>query len=93
MYNDLPFKEMERVLEQAAAETNHSDCDCILISVLSHGELGILYASDSAYKPDILWSLFDAEQCPTLAGMNKRLKNWPISDICILAVYTFEPYS
>jgi len=71
VYNDLPFKEMERVLEQAAAETNHSDCDCILISVLSHGELGILYASDHAYKPDRLWSPFDAEKCPTLAGKPK----------------------
>ena len=25
-----------------------------LISVLSHGELGILYASDQPYKPDTL---------------------------------------
>ena len=75
VYNDLPFKEMERVLEQAAAETNHSDCDCILISVLSHGELGILYASDHAYKPDRLWSPFDAEKCPTLAGMSKNYLN------------------
>ena len=59
---------MERILEQASAETNHSDHDCIFIAVLSHGELGILYASDHAYKPDRLWTHFNAEKCPTLAG-------------------------
>jgi caspase-like apoptosis-related cysteine protease len=71
VYNDLPFKEMERILEQASAETNHSDHDCIFIAVLSHGELGILYASDHAYKPDRLWTHFNAEKCPTLAGKPK----------------------
>ena len=60
---------MERILEQASAETNHSDHDCIFIAVLSHGELGILYASDHAYKPDRLWTHFNAEKCPTLAGI------------------------
>ena len=70
VYNDLPFKEMERVLEQASAETDHSDADCILIAVLSHGELGILYATDHAYQPDRLWAPFNAEKCPTLAGEN-----------------------
>ena len=62
---------MERILEQASAETNHTDHDCIFIAVLSHGELGILYASDHAYKPDRLWDQFNAKQCPTLAGKPK----------------------
>ena len=70
MYNDLSFKAIEQVLENAAEAINHSDSDCILIAVLSHGELGILYASDHAYKPDRLWTQFNAEKCPTLAGMN-----------------------
>lgn len=59
VYDDLPFKEIERILEQASAETDHSDADCILIAVLSHGELGILYATDHAYKPDRLWTPFN----------------------------------
>jgi len=70
VYNDLPFKEMERILEELAND-NHSDADCIFISVLSHGELGILYASDQPYKPDRLWGHFNAEKCPTLAGKPK----------------------
>jgi len=70
VYNDLPFKEMERILEELAND-DHSDADCIFVSVLSHGELGILYASDQPYKPDRLWSHFNAERCPTLAGKPK----------------------
>ena len=64
----MSFKEIEGVIEELSAQTNHSDADCILISVLSHGELGILYACDHAYKPDRLWTPFNAEKCPSLAG-------------------------
>lgn len=71
VYDDLSFKAIEQTLEAAAMETNHTECDCILIAVLSHGELGILYASDHAYKPDRLWTQFNAEKCPTLAGKPK----------------------
>ncbi len=39
--------------------------------VLSHGELGILYASDHPYKPENLWGHFTADKCPTLAGKPK----------------------
>ena len=86
MYNDLPFKEMERILEQASAETNHSDHDCIFIAVLSHGELGILYASDHAYKPDRLWTHFNAEKCPTLAG--RLLVNLSVCYTCCIQYAT-----
>lgn len=70
VYNDVPFKEIERVLEELAND-NHSDADCVLVAVLSHGEMGILYASDQPYKPDRLWGHFNAEKCPTLAGKPK----------------------
>jgi len=70
IYNDLPYKEMENILEELSRD-NHSDADCIFVAVLSHGELGILYASDQPFKPDRLWSHFNAEKCPTLAGKPK----------------------
>merc|ERR1712080_442776 len=70
VHNDLSYKDMERVLEEAAND-DHSDADCILVCVLSHGELGILYANDQPYKPDRLWSHFNAERCPSLAGKPK----------------------
>ena len=42
-----------------------------VLLVLSHGELGILYASDHPYKPENLWGHFTADKCPTLAGKPK----------------------
>lgn len=70
VHDDLPFREIERILESASME-DHGQEDCILVSVLSHGELGILYASDQPYKPDRLWSHFTADKCPSLAGKPK----------------------
>ena len=69
----LPFcpQDMERFLEESASSEDHTDADCIFVAVLSHGEMGILYASDQPYKPDRLWSHFNAERCPTLAGKPK----------------------
>jgi len=70
VHDDLPFKDIERILESAALE-DHGDADCILVTVLSHGELGILYASDQPYKPDRLWGHFTADKCRSLAGKPK----------------------
>jgi len=70
VYNDLPFKEMDRILENASMD-DHSDADCIFVAVMSHGELGILYSSDQPFKPDRLWGHFTADKCRTLAGKPK----------------------
>lgn len=56
---------------QQLADMDHSDNDCLLIAVLTHGELGMLYAKDTHYKPDNLWYYFTADKCPTLAGKPK----------------------
>ena len=70
VYDDLPGKDVERILEQTSLE-DHSEADCIFVAVLSHGELGTLYASDQMYKPDRIWSHFTADKCPSLAGKPK----------------------
>ena len=70
IHNDLKFKEIEALLEEAAV-ADHSNEDCILVTVLSHGEAGIVYASDHPYKPDRLWAPFSANKCPSLAGKPK----------------------
>jgi hypothetical protein len=31
VYNDLPYKEIERILEQAGME-DHSDADCVFVT-------------------------------------------------------------
>ncbi|XP_012284913.1 caspase-1 [Orussus abietinus] len=60
------IKNLERI-----AEMDHSDHDCLVVAVLSHGELGLLYAHDTPYKIEAIWSHFTADKCPTLAGKPK----------------------
>lgn len=38
---------------------------------MSHGELGYIYAKDTHYKLESIWSYFTASRCPTLAGKPK----------------------
>ncbi|XP_037951914.1 caspase-like [Teleopsis dalmanni] len=70
VYKDCRLKELTRYIETAARK-DHSDNDCILIAILSHGELGYIYAKDAQYKLDTVWSYFTAQHCPTLAGKPK----------------------
>lgn len=58
------------------AKKDHSDSDCFLMAVLSHGELGIIYARDTPFKSERLWSPFTADRCPTLAGNEHDFFNW-----------------
>jgi caspase-like apoptosis-related cysteine protease len=50
---------------------DHSDADCIMVTVLTHGEGNYLHAYDVLYSVDKLWSPFTADKCPTLAGKPK----------------------
>ncbi|XP_059054220.1 caspase-1-like [Achroia grisella] len=70
IFNNLRFHELNaRVLE--IADMDYSDDDCLLMAVLTHGEMGILYAKDTHYKAENLWYHFTADRCPTLAGKPK----------------------
>lgn len=70
IYKDYRLKEIQSVVEEISA-LDHRDNDCILIAVLSHGELGYIYSRDCQYKLDSLWSFFTAQRCPSLAGKPK----------------------
>lgn len=50
---------------------DHSDHDCLVVIVLSHGEQNLLYAHDNSYRPESLWNYFAADKCPTLIGKPK----------------------
>jgi caspase-like apoptosis-related cysteine protease len=63
--------ELLNVLLFLAAQSDHLDCDCFVLAVLSHGEMGIIYARDTAYKPEALWTPFTGDKCPSLAGKPK----------------------
>lgn len=53
------------------ANVDHKEHDCLLISILSHGELGYIYAYDTHYKLESIWNYFTASRCPSLAGKPK----------------------
>ncbi|KAL2748218.1 caspase-1-like [Vespula maculifrons] len=53
------------------AAEDHTDADCLIVTVMSHGESTLLHSADSLYSADMLWTPFTADQCPTLAGKPK----------------------
>lgn len=70
MYKDFKYSEM--IAEVAnVARMDHTDYDCILITILSHGEHGYLYSKDTHYKLENITQYFTADRCPTLAGKPK----------------------
>lgn len=69
-YHDLTFKELDSIIEDLS-KSDFSDCDCLLITVLSHGEQNIIYAKNMSYSTNILYERFTPENCPSLAGKPK----------------------
>lgn len=55
---------------KAAAE-DHTDADCLIVVVMSHGESGLLHSTDSLYPVDMLWAPFTGDRCSSLAGKPK----------------------
>merc|ERR1712127_68511 len=70
LFNDLTVEQLTTEIAKLAKE-DHSDRDCIIIALMSHGGDGILYAKDEKYKPECLWSNFTSDKCPSLAGKPK----------------------
>lgn len=70
VHKDKKLKEIQNIIEEAA-HVNHTENDCILIAILSHGELGYIYAKDVQYKLESIIQCFTAQNCPTLAGKPK----------------------
>ncbi|XP_069697916.1 caspase-1-like isoform X2 [Periplaneta americana] len=70
VFDNLTTKQIRDEVEKVAS-TDHTQYDCLLIAVLSHGEMGIIYSKDTPYKPESLWKPFTADRCPTLAGKPK----------------------
>jgi hypothetical protein len=54
------------------AEEDHCDADCLLMTVLTHGESSkFLHAHDSLYNVEDLWLPFTADKCQSLGGKPK----------------------
>lgn len=55
----------------SVAKEDHSDADCLLICVMSLGDIDQIYAKDCTYHPDQLWTAFTGDKCSTLTGKPK----------------------
>ncbi|XP_067008293.2 caspase-1-like [Anabrus simplex] len=63
--------EIEDIIDKFAKE-DHSDADCLVVVVLSHGKgKPYIWARDDFYSVESVWTPFTADKCPTLAGKPK----------------------
>uniref|UniRef100_A0A182QPI7 Caspase family p20 domain-containing protein n=1 Tax=Anopheles farauti TaxID=69004 RepID=A0A182QPI7_9DIPT len=63
-------EELFSVLKRLAVE-DHTESDCLLVMVMTHGDKDVLYAYDGPYSVDRLWENFMGNGCPTLLGKPK----------------------
>lgn len=67
---DLTVRATVDVLRQAS-QLDHTNNDCFVCIVLTHGDHGELYAHDGKYTLDLLFKHFVGHHCPTLCGKPK----------------------
>ncbi|XP_008211609.1 caspase-like isoform X3 [Nasonia vitripennis] len=66
-FHDLTYQCISNYLGEVA-KMDHSQHDCLVVVVLSHGDLGELYAHDRKYNAESIWSSFTSSNCPSLEG-------------------------
>ena len=55
----------------SVAKEDHTNNDCFMCAILSHGDSGLVYGTDGIVQLDNLVNPFKGRQCPTLAGKPK----------------------
>ncbi|XP_058831650.1 caspase-1-like [Topomyia yanbarensis] len=70
VFDDLNRQRVLETLKEVSQE-DHSDSDCLVVVVMSHGEQGVVYARDNKYNVDSLWKNFVGNACPSLIGKPK----------------------
>lgn len=70
-HDDLDHRKMQRVLQEAS-DIDHTNFDCFMLIILSHGEQGYVYGVDG-FKVSVpeIQAKFVAEKCTTLANKPK----------------------
>ncbi|XP_013399774.1 caspase-3 [Lingula anatina] len=70
LVNNLRREEMRSKLEEVA-KRNHSDNDCVVVAILTHGEEGVVYGVDGWIELEKLVAPFKGDKCLTLVGKPK----------------------
>lgn len=71
IHKNLNYADVTQLLDQTASLVDHSDSDCFALVLLSHGNMGTVYAYDCPYPTQKLWEPFTADKAPSLAGKPK----------------------
>lgn len=76
-HQDFTLNQIELTMKTVAKQ-DHTDHSCLIVCILSYGNLGMLYAHDKCYKANSIWSYFtpgkngsDKEKTLTLTGKPK----------------------
>lgn len=69
-YHDLTCKEMLDLFRHAASQ-DHSESDCFVAVLLSHGEEGYIFGHDDKIATEDLLNFFRGDKCETLLGKPK----------------------
>ncbi|KAL3863672.1 hypothetical protein ACJMK2_005419 [Sinanodonta woodiana] len=70
MHRNKTCAQMMDILKQAA-KFDHSDADCFVCVLLSHGEEGVIFGVDGSLEIRNIFNLFNGENCRTLVGKPK----------------------
>lgn len=70
VFKDLTAKEIRYQLEHYS-KLNHTDNDCFICCILTHGEHGQLWGTDGKFPIEMLFNFFLGDNCPTLVGKPK----------------------
>lgn len=71
IHKNLNYADVANVLYETATTIDHSKLDGLVVFLLSHGNMGTIYAYDAPYPTQKLWEPFTADKAPTLAGKPK----------------------
>ena len=72
--NDLDicgFNHIYELFIPPVKKMDHSDCDCFLMAILSHGAEGEVYGTNGTIKINKLIDPFKGDQCESLIGKPK----------------------
>ncbi|XP_067618366.1 caspase-1-like isoform X2 [Eurosta solidaginis] len=70
IFNDLTFEKVDGHLKDIAKE-DHTNNDCFVLVIMSHGAEGRVYASDMSYPVERLWQPFLGSNCSSLINKPK----------------------
>ena len=66
-----PNRGVHLIFAQQTFDQSTRDCDCIAVTILTHGSMTELYARDASFPAEEIWQPFEADKCTSLTGRPK----------------------